>query len=130
MYYLYKYKFFHSFGFASDLCKTVLNFFLTLCPPHLHSISNCVLCRPSKWAAVVKNWSDWGKYFHLNICCLVVTLFYVAMLVVKNTLIKLFLPILGNCWCSVVPFVAFSRNLNNFDKAVRLYLNTIFFYHE
>ena len=34
--------FFYNLGLASNICKIVLNFFLTLCPPHLHSISNCV----------------------------------------------------------------------------------------
>ena len=43
MYYLWKNKFFLNIGLASNICKIVLNFFVTLCPPHLHSISNCVL---------------------------------------------------------------------------------------
>ena len=43
MYSLQKYKFFHNLGLATNICKIVINFFATLCPPHLHSISNCVI---------------------------------------------------------------------------------------
>ena len=53
MYYFLKYKFFHNLGLASNNCKIVLNFCVTLCPPHLHSISNCVL---SKLTGVQNGW--------------------------------------------------------------------------
>ena len=33
----------HNLGLASNICKMFLNFFVMLCPPHLHSISNCVI---------------------------------------------------------------------------------------
>ena len=33
---------FHKFDLATNICKIVINFFVTLFPPHLHSISNCV----------------------------------------------------------------------------------------
>ena len=32
---------------ARNICKIVLNFFVTLCPPHLHSISNSFVCQLS-----------------------------------------------------------------------------------
>ena len=40
---LIKIKLFHNLGLATNICKIVTNFFVTLCPPHLHLISNCVL---------------------------------------------------------------------------------------
>ena len=46
MNFLWKYKIFHNSGSATNICKIVTNFFVTLCPPHLHSISNCVIAKP------------------------------------------------------------------------------------
>ena len=35
----------HNLGLASNICKIVLNFFVTVCLQNLHSISNCVVTK-------------------------------------------------------------------------------------
>ena len=43
IYCLKLYTSFNNLGFDGDICKLANNFFLTLCPPLLHSILNCVI---------------------------------------------------------------------------------------